>query len=544
MSAAAKFQGGGSGLGKLVEAVDGIDRELEDLRDEIDRVGLVAQQIKDIAKQTNLLALNATIEAARAGDAGRGFAVVAGEVKQLSGQTGNATQEITDLVEALTGQAGRLTEHGESARAAVERVRSSAAIEDAPAAPQPAPAPKPAAPAPEPAPTPKAAPTPEPAPAPKPPAASVPPTARQAPKASTSKPAAPEASKDEGPISDAQKKLVQESFAKVEPIAEAAAELFYNKLFELDPSLKALFKGDMKEQGRKLMATLKVAVAGLDNLEKLVPVVQDLGRRHAGYGVKPPHYTTVATALLWTLEQGLEEAFTPEVKSAWAAVYGLLAETMIAAAKDVPAPKSKAPAPAPKAPAPKASTSKPAAPAPKTPAPAPKDVPAPKSKAPAPKTPAPKASTSKPAAPEASKDEGPISEAQKKLVQESFARVEPIAEAAAELFYNKLFELNPSLKSLFKTDMKEQGRKLMATLKVAVKGLDNLEKLVPVVQDLGRRHAGYGVKPPHYTTVATALIWTLEQGLEEAFTAEVKEAWTAVYGLLAETMIAAAKDAG
>ncbi|MEE8188163.1 MAG: globin domain-containing protein [Kiloniellales bacterium] len=528
MSAAAKFQGGGSGLGKLVEAVDGIDKELEDLRDEIDRVGLVAQQIKDIAKQTNLLALNATIEAARAGDAGRGFAVVAGEVKQLSGQTGNATQEITDLVEALTGQAGRLTEHGESARAAVERVRSSAAIEDAPAAPQPAPAPK-AAPAPEPTPAPKPK-----APAPKPPVA-------PAPKASTSKPAAPEASKDEGPISEAQKKLVQETFAKVEPIAEAAAELFYNKLFELDPSLKALFKGDMKEQGRKLMATLKVAVAGLDNLEKLVPVVQDLGRRHAGYGVKPPHYTTVATALLWTLEQGLEEAFTPQVKSAWTAVYGLLAETMIAAAKDVPAPAPKPAVPAPAAkdvPAPKSK-----APAPKAPAP---KAPASKSKAPAPapKAPAPKASTSKPAAPEASKDEGPISEAQKKLVQESFAKVEPIAEAAAELFYNKLFELNPSLKSLFKTDMKEQGRKLMATLKVAVKGLDNLEKLVPVVQDLGRRHAGYGVKPPHYTTVATALIWTLEQGLEEAFTAEVKEAWTAVYGLLAETMIAAAKDAG
>ena len=94
------------------------------------------------------------------------------------------------------------------------------------------------------------------------------------------------ATNNEGPLGAKQKRLVQESFAKVEPIAEAAAELFYNKLFELDPALKALFKTDIKEQGRKLMATLKLAVKGLDDLEKLVPVLQDLGRRHAGYGAE------------------------------------------------------------------------------------------------------------------------------------------------------------------------------------------------------------------------------------------------------------------
>jgi methyl-accepting chemotaxis protein len=140
------------------------------------------------------------------------------------------------------------------------------------------------------------------------------------------------ATKNDGPLGPKQKQLVQESFAKVEPIAEAAAELFYNKLFELDPGLKTLFKTDIKEQGRKLMATLKLAVKGLDNLEKLVPVVQDLGRRHAGYGVQSAHYGTVAEALLWTLEQGLKDDFTPEVKEAWTAVYTILAETMVAAA--------------------------------------------------------------------------------------------------------------------------------------------------------------------------------------------------------------------
>ncbi len=140
------------------------------------------------------------------------------------------------------------------------------------------------------------------------------------------------ATKNDGPLGPKQKRLVQESFAKVEPIAEAAAELFYNKLFELDPGLKALFKTDIKEQGRKLMATLKLAVKGLDDLEKLVPVVRDLGRRHAGYGVRDAHYGTVAEALLWTLEQGLKDDFTPEVKEAWTAVYALLAETMVEAA--------------------------------------------------------------------------------------------------------------------------------------------------------------------------------------------------------------------
>ena len=140
------------------------------------------------------------------------------------------------------------------------------------------------------------------------------------------------ATEKDGPLGQAQKQLVQMSFAKVEPIAEAAAEVFYNKLFELDPGLKALFKIDMKEQGRKLMATLKPAVKGLDDLEKLVPAVRDLGRRHAGYGVRRAHYDTVGQALLRTLEKGLKDDFTPEVRAAWTAVYALRADTMVEAA--------------------------------------------------------------------------------------------------------------------------------------------------------------------------------------------------------------------
>jgi hemoglobin-like flavoprotein len=126
--------------------------------------------------------------------------------------------------------------------------------------------------------------------------------------------------------------LVQESWAKVVPIADQAAELFYGKLFAADPSLKALFKGDMKAQGKKLMQMITVAVNGLTNLEKIVPAVQELGKRHAGYGVQPAHYDTVGGALLATLNDGLGAAFTADVKAAWTAVYGVLAGTMKTAA--------------------------------------------------------------------------------------------------------------------------------------------------------------------------------------------------------------------
>ena len=138
-------------------------------------------------------------------------------------------------------------------------------------------------------------------------------------------------------ITATEKALVQNSFAAVAAIADAAAVLFYQRLFELDPSLRPMFRGDMTEQRRKLMQMLTAAVKGLDRLEQLVPVVQDLGRRHVRYGVRDSHYETVGAALLWTLEAGLGEAFTPEVKSAWAAVYGLLATTMKDAANQAAA---------------------------------------------------------------------------------------------------------------------------------------------------------------------------------------------------------------
>ena len=134
-------------------------------------------------------------------------------------------------------------------------------------------------------------------------------------------------------MTPAQVALVQESWKQVAPISDVAAGLFYGKLFELDPSLSKLFKGDMTEQGRKLMTMIGGAVAGLSDLDRIVPTVQALGRRHAGYGVRDADYDTVATALVWTLGEGLGDAFTPEVKAAWIETYGLLASTMKDAAR-------------------------------------------------------------------------------------------------------------------------------------------------------------------------------------------------------------------
>jgi len=135
------------------------------------------------------------------------------------------------------------------------------------------------------------------------------------------------------------KTLVKSTWAMVVPIADVAASLFYDKLFTLDASLRPLFgKTDMAEQRRKLMQALAAVVNGLDNLEPLIPVLETLGRNHVRYGVVDQHYDTVGAALLWTLEQGLKDAWTPAVQSAWTSAYGTVADVMRgAAASNAPA---------------------------------------------------------------------------------------------------------------------------------------------------------------------------------------------------------------
>ena len=131
-----------------------------------------------------------------------------------------------------------------------------------------------------------------------------------------------------------QVEMIRTSWTAVEPIADVAATLFYDRLFEADPAIRRMFRStDMAAQKKNLIQTLTVVVRSLDRLEQIVPAVQALGRRHGGYGVRPAHYDMVGAALLWTLEQGLGDAFTPELGEAWADAYSILATVMIEAAE-------------------------------------------------------------------------------------------------------------------------------------------------------------------------------------------------------------------
>ena len=137
---------------------------------------------------------------------------------------------------------------------------------------------------------------------------------------------------------DVQIGLVQDSFAKVVPIRDAAAAIFYDRLFEIAPEVRPLFAGDISDQGSKLMATLGGVVNGLRDLDKIVPVAQSLAIRHVGYGVTPDHYALVGQALLYTLAKGLGDGFDAETRDAWVAAYGTLSAVMIEAAYGETAP--------------------------------------------------------------------------------------------------------------------------------------------------------------------------------------------------------------
>ena len=133
-------------------------------------------------------------------------------------------------------------------------------------------------------------------------------------------------------MTPSQIELVQNIFAKVAPISDQAATIFYDRLFEVAPQVRAMFPDDLTEQRKKLMATLAVVVNGLTDLPAILPAASALAKRHVGYGAKPQHYPVVGSALLWTLEKGLGGAWTPDVAEAWTAAYGTLSGYMIAEA--------------------------------------------------------------------------------------------------------------------------------------------------------------------------------------------------------------------
>lgn len=269
----------------MAQDTHAVDAALANLEKEISTIRDVASNIRQIAGQTNLLALNATIEAARAGDAGRGFAVVAGEVKSLSGNTRSATDQIDEVVKAMGHRVNDV-------RAAIERVlASSGSGSGSGGAPSQGfdtaqgPAPQWASPS-------------------------------------------PSTSGVGLPLSAEQIRLIRQTFAMVEPIADDAARLFYDRLFEIAPETRAMFKGDMKAQGRKLMSALKTLVGGLNRADSVIQVLGALGRRHRDYGVTAEQYDAVGAALLWALAKGLGSAFTTEVENAWAGLYAIAANQM------------------------------------------------------------------------------------------------------------------------------------------------------------------------------------------------------------------------
>jgi hemoglobin-like flavoprotein len=356
------------------------------------------------------------------------------------------------------------------------------------------------------------------------------------PAAIAPRPPAPQGSGSgaKGPLSPRTVELVQRSWAQVMPISDAAAGLFYDRLFEMDPSVRGLFKSDMAQQKKKLMQTLSIAVDGLSNPTKLIPVLEQLGIRHAGYMVQDHHYGLVGEALLWTLREGLGDSFTPETETSWKEVYGLVASVMQKAAatggKAAPPVNTVRPPQPPVPPMQAAPPPVPSAP----PVPMPQQAvrpPAP------PPPPAPQQQQPQASAPAA---KGPVSPRTVELVQRSWAQVMPISDAAASLFYDRLFELDPSVRPLFKSDMAQQKKKLMQTLSIAVDGLSNPTKLIPVLEQLGIRHAGYMVQDHHYGLVGEALLWTLREGLGDSFTSEIESAWKEVYGLVASVMKKAA----
>jgi hemoglobin-like flavoprotein len=133
-----------------------------------------------------------------------------------------------------------------------------------------------------------------------------------------------------------QVKLVQQSFSRIVPIADKAAVIFYDRLFEIAPQVRSLFPSDMEEQRGKLMATLTAVVGGLTNLPSILPAASALARRHVSYGARAEHYPVVGAALLWTLEKGLGGGWTPDVADAWKAAYATLSGFMISEAYGSP----------------------------------------------------------------------------------------------------------------------------------------------------------------------------------------------------------------
>lgn len=297
----------------LKNNLDSSEKEVISLKEQIERVSGVASQIHAVTRQTNLLALNATIEAARAGESGKGFAVVAGEVKILAEQTKEATEEIGEILKTLNLHAGALEANIKRMTAEVRDgqgggvihpgVKDKAGNADMDGG-----------------------------------YVSYKDQGRSHSSAhdhvhshANAHPSVGSVAQPLFGVSDEQKRIVKESFKLIERISDKTADSFYEHLFQIAPDVRPMFPDDLRDQKKKLMNALKLMVNSLDNVDKLVSVLEELGRNHKLYGVVDDHYVYVAEALMFAFEKGLGSKLTEEMRIAWTALYSVVASIMIEA---------------------------------------------------------------------------------------------------------------------------------------------------------------------------------------------------------------------
>ena len=280
-----------------------------------------------------------------------------------------------------------------------------------------------------------------------------------------------------------QVELLETSFEKVKPNAGEFAASFYNNLFTAYPEAKPLFANtDLAEQQKKLIASLVLVVENLRNPEALSGALKGLGARHVKYGALPEHYPLVGNALLTTFEQYLGDSWTEDVKQAWVDAYGAITNIMLDGA-DYEQSEVELES----------------------------------------------------ATPEETESESGL---QVELLETSFEKVKPNAGEFAASFYNNLFTAYPEAKPLFaNTDLKEQQKKLIASLVLVVENLRNPEALSGALKGLGARHVKYGALPEHYPLVGNALLTTFEQYLGTRWTEDVKQAWVDAYGAITNIML-------
>ncbi|MGB3612740.1 MAG: globin family protein [Elainellaceae cyanobacterium] len=276
--------------------------------------------------------------------------------------------------------------------------------------------------------------------------------------------------------------LLEQSFEKAKPQANEFASSFYENLFTDYPAAKPLFaQTDVKEQSKKLLASLVFVVENLRNPGELTGALKGLGARHVKYGALPAHYPLVGNTLLKTFEQYLGDDWTPETKQAWTKAYGVITEVMLEGADYSEAEVQLEP-------------------------------------------------------PAAEVDEA--TGLKVALLEQSFEKVKPQASEFAGSFYENLFTDYPAAKPLFaQTNVKEQSKKLLASLVFVVENLRNPGELTGALKGLGARHVKYGALPEHYPLVGNTLLKTFGQYLKSDWTPEVEAAWVDAYGVITEVML-------